>query len=481
MKKKSLIIFVLLFAMLLSIIGCQKKTNETTNKGGYQPDTSDGYDYGSLNCNGDDFTFLQCDEGRWGMKTVLAPETLNGELISDTVYNRNLELEALYNVNIKCINKDIYETGEFIRNQYFTGEKAVDAAYVIGSSVSMLIGGGVLNDFSEIPHIQIYEPWWNQRIREDSQFGGSSALYYTQSDISVTAFELTWCVIANLDMISDLGLEEPYTLVKNDQWTTEKMFELMRAGMKPNSLDGSYDYSEDTDCIVGFTTYANFTTAGLNGAECFMTTKDEIGNPKFSGEGEKFQNVVEKWAKAFHTPGLAVEANEEGFHYEKIFAAERALFAGIEIKATSTFKKQDMNYGIIPVPKNDADQQSYYSNVNYLAPVLVIPKTNIEYDKTGRILDTMAYLSYKELLPVYYDQNLSLRAMTNPESKEMLDIIRDTRCFETSLLYGWTTDFYLEVQNVFTGYTPNTSVSSTISKYRSIIVQNINDYLSGLQ
>ena len=480
MKKRTAVILILVLAMLLSIVAC-KKTAETPATPKVQLDTSDGYDYSSLNCNGEDFVFLQCDEDRWGMKTALAPDGFVNELVSDEVYRRNLFIEELYNVNIRCINQDIYETGEYVRNQNYTGIKTVDVAYVIGSSVSTLISEGLLNDFSEMPHIQIYEPWWNQMIREESQFGGSSALYYTQSDISLTAFELTWCVVANEDMISELNLEDPYSLVKEDQWTMTKLFELMRQGMKPNSSDGSYDYNEDTDCIVGFTSYDNFTIAALNGCECFITGKDEIGNPKFTGEGERFQEIVEKWATAFHTPGFAVEANEEGFHYEKIFAASRALFAGIEIKATSLFKKMNMNYMILPLPKYNADQKSYYSNVNFHAPALVIPRVNQENDKTGRILDTMAYKSYKDLLPVYYDQNLSLRAMANPESKEMLDIIRDTRCFETSLIYGWTTDFYYDVKNVFAGSTASTSIASTISKYRPIIIQSINDYLSGLQ
>ena len=63
----------------------------------------------------------------------------------------------------------------------------------------------------------------------------------------------------------------------------------------------------------------------------------------------------------------------------------------------------------------------------------------------------------------------------------MLNIIRDTRCFETGLLYGWTSDFYTEVRDVFIGVTATTSPSSAISKYRGPIMQTLSDYISELK
>lgn len=442
-------------------------------------DYSDGYDYGTLDCKDGDFTFLQCDEDRWGMKTALAPEDMNGDEVNDAVFSRNKKIEVLYNVNVKCINRDIYETPEYIRTQCMGNVVTVDAGYVIGSGVATLMSEGLLNDLSLMSDMQLYEPWWGQQIREDSQFGGSSSLWYAQSDISLTAFELTWCVAVNLDMVSRLELEHPYTLVKEGDWTMDKMFEMIEQGMSPNT-DGSYLYREDTSCVMGFVTYNNFTMAGLNGAGCFLTSKDDVGNPTFTGEGERFLDVVERWAKVFRTEGKADEAQEEGYHYEDVFGKQRAFAAGIEIKATSSFRSAGIHYGIVPVPKYEKTQQSYYSNVNYLAPLLIVPKTNTNGDMTGRILDTMSYLSYKELLPVYYTSNLALKALGTPEAVEMLDTIRDTRCFDTSLLYGWTSDFYNEVRTVFMGAAATTSPANAIGTYRSTILQTISDFISDL-
>lgn len=482
MKKRLFVGILAALLMLMPLASCKKDPEKPGDgtKETIELDDGDGYNYGSLDCKQEDFTFLNCDEDRWNMKTVLVPDGDTGDEVSDAVYSRNSKLEVLYNVVFKCINRDIYETAEYVRTQCMGGAEGVDAAFVTGKFVSTLIGENLLNDFSEYRDLQIYEPWWGQIIREESQFGGSSSLYYAQSDISLTAFDLTWCVVADLDRINALSLEDPYTLVDNHEWTYDKMLSMAEAGKTPNA-DGSYTYSEDTSCVFGLITYNNFALALLNGSGCFLTQKDDLGMPTFTGDGQRFGDVVEKIAKAFNTEGLMKHANDEGFHYEEIFSKQRALFAGVEVKATRRFVSAGLHYAIVPVPMYDAEQENYYSSVTYEAPLLVIPNTDSDKDRTGRILDTMAYLSYKDLLPVYYTSNLSLKAIGTPEGTKMLDTIRDTRCFESSLFYGWTNDFYLELRDVMTGFSTATTATATVQKYRSAINVALNDYIATLR
>ena len=481
MKKRLFVGILAALMMLMPLASCKKKNNDPTDtKETIELDNSDGYDYGTLDCNKEDFTFLQCDEGTWGMQTALVPSGEDsGDEVASAVYSRNTKLETLYNVTFKCINRPIYETAEYVRTQSMGDVEGVDVAFVTGKYVSSLLAEALLNDISSYQDIQIYESWWGQKIREESQFGGSSSLYYAQSDISLTAFDLTWCVAVDLGRINDLGMENPYTLVDNNEWTMEKLLSMAQEGMAPNE-DGTYTYNEDTSCVFGLITYNNFSLALLNGSACFLTQKNDLGMPTFTGTGERFSDVVAEISKAFNTEGLMKHANQDGFRYEDVFAGKRALFSGVEVKATQKFRSTEMNYGIVPVPKHSTEQETYYSNVNYEAPLLVIPKTDSDIKRTGRILDTMAYLSYKDLLPVYYVSNLSLKAIGTPEGTRMLDIIRDTRCFETSLFYGWTSDFYLELRDVMTGFSATTTATNAIRTYQDSIVAKLNEYIAGL-
>ncbi len=478
--KTRILALILVLVMLLSVVSCKKDGDEDNTQESVSVDTSDGYDYGELNCQGADFTFLNYDEDTWGMKTALAPEEIKGEDVSDAVFKRNVKVQGLYNVNIKKINKPYNETATFVTTQCSSGDTTVDVAFVQAATVPTLIASKSLNDISANDEIDIYEPWWNQTIRESSQFGGSSELYYAQSEISLTAFELTWCIIANLDMMNTLKLDAPYDLVKNGEWTMEKMFELAKKGSKADSNGGGYTYNSQTNCVVGFTTYHKFTAAGVNGAGVFITDKDEMGYPEFLPQREKFIDVVEDYAEFFTTDGAGLHAQDNDKHYEQVFADQRALLAGVEIKATSKYRASEFKYGILPVPKYDEEQERYYSNVNDTAPVLVIPVTNAEHEKTGIILDTMAYLSYKEVLPVYYESNLSYKALQDMDSIDMLNIIRDSRCFEVSLLYGWTTDFYSNISSVFCGL-EGKGASSVIASSQTTVKANIKNFTQSLR
>jgi len=49
------------------------------------------------------------------------------------------------------------------------------------------------------------------------------------------------------------------------------------------------------------------------------------------------------------------------------------------------------------------------------------------------------------------------------------------------LLYGWTTDFYVEVRYIFVGLRPGTSASAAIGSYREPIIQELNDFITKLK
>ena len=67
MKIKLLAMLLALLACLLPLSACKGKGSGDETRETIELDTSDGYDYGSLDYKGEGFTFLQCDENRWGM------------------------------------------------------------------------------------------------------------------------------------------------------------------------------------------------------------------------------------------------------------------------------------------------------------------------------------------------------------------------------------------------------------------------------
>lgn len=73
--------------------------------------------------------------------------------------------------------------------------------------------------------------------------------------------------------------------------------------------------------------------------------------------------------------------------------------------------------------------------------MLVLPVTCPDIDVTSKVIDTMSYLSYRDIIPVYYDIVLAIKNIRDAETAEMPDIIRGTRTYLTAYAFGWASDF----------------------------------------
>ena len=179
-------------------------------------------------------------------------------------------------------------------------------------------------------------------------------------------------------------------MVENDQWTIEKMATIGRNVATLNS-DTNYTYEDDGTSVYGITTYWNGAKAMLDGGNVAFVTVNTDGDPVPNINNDRFINLSQKLAEMFGEAGTFTNggastdsSSKKGnaSDYIKIFNAQRALFCVAEVKSSvSDFKDLD-NFGILPLPKYDDSQEEFRSWVNYLAPVLVIPKSHDESENT---------------------------------------------------------------------------------------------------
>ena len=136
--------------------------------------------------------------------------------------------------------------------------------------------------------------------------------------------------------------------------------------------------------------------------------------------------------------GTYISANSTGKHYTKdIFAQDRALFMGGELKAgASELNNMTNAYGILPIPKFNADQESYLSNIYWASLVMTIPTTCADPERTAAVMDLLSYYAWVDVLPVYYER-LCYRGMRDAESVAMLETISGTRFLNWAIAYDW--------------------------------------------
>jgi len=429
-----------------------KSTSETVagdDAGDEVSEEVESYEFPELNCGGSEFTFLNPTQD-WDFYVNIVLESETGEVLDDAVYARNQSIEEKFNVVLKEVNFDISVIEQKIKSTILAGENIYDAiycpAYNVGS-IGALITQNLFCNLKDISELQLDKPWWNQNIQEECSIGSGNNSYFTVCDINIMDLQVPWCVYFNEDMMANLGLDLPYSMVKDGSWTYDKLAEYAKAGAQLNSAV-SFDWDASGSAVYGLTAWQHGIGALLAASGERYVSKDENGFPYISAETEKFYNACDKIAQLTNIKGVYQSANDwpNPFNFQYMFRDGRALLMIGELKAADSLRNIDSTFGILPLPKYDGNQSRYYSPVTIQMPVLTIPTTNADTQRTGIILDAMAYLSYKNVTPIFFDVTMSQKRLRNDESIEMLHIIKDSVIYDLGLAYGWSTDLYLKIR-----------------------------------
>lgn len=483
---KKITSIILLIAMLASVAACgeqnDKTGDETTASSEGSETTADesAYKYADLDCNGEEFTILNTAPA-WNMYTDIDFENMTGESVDDAVYNRNRMIEDKYKFKLNVVEYPLTELAKQVQTTVSADDDTYNAAYVRGWDIASTISNGYARNLYDVPGLQLDQPWWNQSVIKEASLGkNSDTLYFAMSELSLCAFDLTWCIFFNEDMMTDLGQKMPYDLVREGKWTLDSFSSLLKVGANLNGAD-TFTYKVDASTTYGLTSFYRICDALTISTGNRFVQKDFSGNYALSLENDHYYDTIEKLAKIFGTEGDYYEgasASGTDSHYEKVFKDGRALFMGGEIKAASSYRDMSDSFGILPTPKFDENQEDYCSWMNYDVPTLMIPASNRDLERTGIILDALSYHSYTDIMPIYYGTRVSLKSLRNDDSIEMLGIIRDSLYYDASLTYGWTADIASAIRDaVIAG---DSSVASIIATNKSAVAEKIEQTMNSL-
>ena len=364
-------------------------------------------------------------------------EAENGDLINDAVYRRNTAIEEKY--NCKIVMMAYPETNEAAGNQIVeksakAGDKSFDLItthMMMGFNTATM---GAFYDIASFPNIDIRKPYWNHGANEGCSVGHK--LYIGLSDFSISSNESLYCIFFNKQLAQNYGMEDPYKLVGENNWTFDKFNQLIRQGY--SDLNGNAKVDADDQFGYVNSNSLNFLWAG--GGQ--MTKKDEDDIPYFDFMS---QRVIDIYAKALDITINDFTYSSGQWHIEPsigIFQEGRTLFFSNQLCRVNNLRATEFEFGIVPYPKFDSAQERYYSYVDGHASMMAIPINLPNLEWTGMLIEELSYISYKDIMPVYYDVVLNVKLVRDEESVEMLKILFDSKVFDPAYVMGlglWTT------------------------------------------
>lgn len=429
----------------------------------------DVYPYETKDYGGRTFTILNCVDELWsGSNHVIDYESLTGENVSDSIYERARETEQLFGVKLEIIKDEILDIYPDIQKNVLAGEYFCDAAYA--PLFNTMTGEYAVNLF-DIDALHLDEDWWNGNFIEQATLLGDK-LYSTIDYVNMMGYTYGNVMYFNKDMMSDHNLDMPYDLIRIGEWTYDRMNEYMSQVVSLNG-DDSFAPSMSGSCVYGFAVqHEEGTMSLLNGSGEMLTAKNNEGIPEIRSNVERFSTAYAKLCQILSQDGYAVMKNEKELQGELIFKAQRALFYQGNLGLSgSSFREFTFEYGVIPLPKLDSAQENYYTMASEYTLSLLIPKTAEDTDFSGRIIDYMAYIGKRDVIPALQLQ-LCYKGMRDDDSIEMFETILGTLSLDIGYMFGWTKSLLRTLcgSDMLNG---NDSFASSFASQKDSITANI--------
>ena len=430
------------------------------NSGGAEAADEDKPDIPVVDMGGRTFTMLTYTGwgGESGAEDVRAEE-LTGDPINDAAFNRRVKIEQTYNCKIKVVDgEDHVETVKKYQNSILAGDGAYDFAMTACTNFTSLLTGNFLADFKNLTYIDMDKPYWDKNFYDSMALIGKN--YAASGDISKRRLQCVWIMAFNKSMIAENALESPYDLVKNGQWTYDKMHEMAKKVAKDLNGDGKMD---ETD-LWGLN-YTGDTIMGIinsSGVKIAEVNSDGIPELTIGTEAN-----VEKLMRIYTDMRNDEYSIDTLFRFwlndTYIFSENRCLFLACAThnigaaEGETSLRSMDVDFGIIPYPKWSLAQDQYvpYTAGNY-HPVISVPQTNHDLENTGIILEFMAYEGMKTLKPAFYESLLKTKTARDEESADMIDYIFGNLSYDVGNMYNFG-----GITGMF-GYTMSTEVRRNI-------------------
>lgn len=391
------------------------------------------------------FRFYSWDHQNWRVWDDIWVAELNGEPINDAVFNRNQMIEEKYNVTIQ-FTYDEYTTYEAnVRTAVAAGEDSWEVILSMGHCIPRLYANNVFYNLHDLEYVNFEQPWWDQNCVESFTLAGY--MPFTVSDMIILDKAVTSATFFNKQIAENHQLGNLYSLVYEGTWTIAKMIEL--GEIVSNDING--DGIRNDEDVYGLVSgddpvYMLFHSAGGR-----YITKDEQGYPQLSFESEhNFTAIKYYLEELMYNENLTCnnQFKDDRMGADKMFMQDHGLFMMSSLKTTDALREMEADFGIMPIPKYQEEQQNYASSVSVFGGNLIsVPLTCQALDMTGVLLEAMSAESMYTLIPAFYDSVLKEKSARDQESVDMLDIIINNMVFDVGDFYNLADfpDYFLRI------------------------------------
>lgn len=402
------------------------------------------------------------DLGGMTMNTLVREECedefsadLTGDVIDEAVYNRNLTIEERFS----CVLTYTPQPGSWdhastfqdtIRSTVMTGDATYDLVTGQSNIIQPLNQEGVFVNFLDEENLDLSKPYWVDSYTNGINLAGKVCTLC--GDFALSSFSQANVIFFNKSVMDDYGMEYPYDLALEGNWTLTKMLTMAEDVTTDINGDGTLQVADD---LLGLCAYNNsvqpfFSACGLEYTEMGSDGKRQLRTP--SDAMVEIADTVNNFCHGTSFVNANTSFDNQGgvLGLEPLMAESfmegKYLFMGMVLQGIEYLRDMEVDFGILPYPKAEESQNEYRTTILRRYTVAAIPSTASDSGNSALILEAMAAEGYDKIIPKYYEIALKNKYIRDESSSQVLDLIKSSLYLEFADLYytdlGGMSDFF---------------------------------------
>ncbi len=412
--------------------------------------------------------------------TDLNPE-LTGEILDDATYNANKKVEERLGCTLEFYNSGVMsgDTGAEVQKLIQAQDDTYDMFHSVQWNTAKLVVEGYFVNMADAKYISWDKPWWDYGYMKEMTIG-EDKIYCLSGDFAIDRTRCLNCFYYNKDMYEDFYKDGDglYSEVLNGTWTWDKLRTICADVYSDLNNDGITNREDRLGvCINDYFHLDSFFYA--TGAR--TTERDKNDVPKIVLNNERVVSIMQSlYSLVFETEGVYFSGPQytDDLLNRQSFENGTVMFLPGFFYTAEAMREMVSDYGIVPFPKYDEEQDEYYSDVHDIIRLMVVPQTCKDVDAVSAVLEEMAFVGYNNVLDTYYNVVMKGKYSRDDTSAEMLEIIRSSCSPDFAHMVDCNSIGYLQ-RKLIQGKTAD--FASTYAKYESSAQVQLDKYIDLFQ
>lgn len=430
LSTKRLLALLLVAVMALSSVACatSNEGQETQAAGSTEAATEGSTEYKpDIDVKNYDCDFNFVASGSSVPREVIAIEDMEDIKAGDletAVYERGLKLKD--HLGVTLVYQDAGDWVSYAANVSKTVQAGDDAYQMVLThvyqGVTDLITSNALYDIGELDSVNLEAPYWATELMEEIKVNDKYLIGY--NDFCLSDVKL---IVFNKDLMSEYNMKEPYNDVRNKTWTLDKLIE-MASVVSVDDGDGKWTENDTYGIsgwgwvpLISFVTSSDIKIVDRDDTDRFVVA--------YENNNEKMLELLEKIMGMYNADYSYFWKSTGGTALN--FAGGKSLFQLFTSSDLTSFRDEDIRFGVLPYPLWD-EKQTEYKSLNWNG-VFGVPGSIRNPDMVGDVLELMGYYT-SDVKVAYYEKLLGSKLSEAPEDAEMLDLIWNSQVSDVGLI-----------------------------------------------